>query len=126
MSPYIPSSPTHHCIRNYFTLQPLPVKDQWDCAYQADPDTKVLIYRLSINASLDEPTILKLPVAYRTAIAHNLLGLFEGKLVYYKPIPTITKHVCRIIIPTLLRHTIFNLIYKTPITGYMGEYKTLH
>ena len=37
-----------------------------------DLDTKVLIDRVSINALLDEPTILKLLVAY------NLLGLLEG------------------------------------------------
>ena len=38
--PTIPSSLTHQCISNCFNLQPLPFKDQWNCAYQADPDTK--------------------------------------------------------------------------------------
>ena len=50
---------------------------------------------LSINAPLDKSVILKLPAACRTTISRNLLGLFEGRLVYYEPIPTVTKHICR-------------------------------
>ena len=123
--PAIPSYLTHQCISNCFTLQPLPAQDQWDCAYQADPDTKVSIYR-SINTSLDEPTIFKLSVAYRTVIVRNLLGILEGRFVYYEPIPTITNYICRIILPTSLRHTIFNLIHTPPVAGHMGEYKTLY
>ena len=46
---------------------------------------------LSINDPLDEPTIINLPAAYCTAISRNLLGLLEGRLVYYEPIPAITK-----------------------------------
>ena len=66
----------------------------------------MLIYRFSIKAPLDEPTILKLPATYRTAIDRNLLGLVKGGLMYYEPFTTITKHICRIIVPTSLRHTI--------------------
>ena len=80
--------------------------DQWDCAYQTDPDTKMLIERLSIKSPLDERTILKLPVACRTPITRGLLGLVEDRLVYYELIPTVTKHICRIIVPTSLCPTI--------------------
>ena len=68
----------------------------------------MLIERLSIKSPLDERTILKLPVACRTPITRGLLGLVEDRLVYYELIPTVTKHICRIIVPTSLRHTIFN------------------
>ena len=66
----------------------------------------MLIYRFSIKAPLDESTILKLPVTYRTAIDRNLLGLVKGGHMYYEPFTTITKHICRTIVPTSLRHTI--------------------
>ena len=56
----------------FLILQSLPVQDKWDCAYQTDPDTKVLIDRLSMNAPLHESTILKIPADYRTSIARNL------------------------------------------------------
>ena len=115
--------PTHQCISNCFTLQPLPVKDQWDCAYQSDPDTKVLIDRLSINISLNEPTILKFPAAYCTTIACNLLGLIEGRPIYYEPLHTITKHISRIVVLKPFRHIIFNLMHTTSVAGHMGEYK---
>ena len=86
----------------------------------------MLVERLSINAPLDDPTILKFSEAYRTTITRNLLGLLESSIVYYEPILTVTKHICRIIIPTSLRLTIFNLMHATPIFGHMGEYKTLY
>ena len=86
----------------------------------------MLICRLSINALLDEPTILKLPVVYRTVIDRSLLGLLEGRLVYYELFPTVTKYIYRIIVSTSLRHTIFNLIHATPVAGYIGEYKILY
>ena len=34
--------------------------------------------------------------------------------------------MCRIVIPQPLRHAMFNLIHTSPISGYMGEYKTLY
>ena len=36
--------------------------------------------RLSINATLDEPTILKIPAVYRTTIARNFLRLLQGRM----------------------------------------------
>ena len=69
-------------------------------AYHDDPDTRVLIDRLSINSPLDQPTILQLPAAYRTAIARNLLGLLEGRLAYYDPAPTVSKQIFSYCRPT--------------------------
>ena len=85
-----------------------------------------MIERLSINAPLDEPTTLKISVAYRNDIARNPLSLLEGRLVYYEPIPAVTTYMCRIIVLISLRRVIFNLMHATPITGHMGEYKTLY
>ena len=110
----------------FLILQSLPVKDKWECAYQTDPDTKVLIDRLSINAPLHESTILKISADYRTSIARNLLRLLEGRFLYYERIPTDTKHICRIIVPTSLCHTLFNLMHATPATGHKEEYKILY
>ena len=78
--------------------------------------------RLSDSTPLDKPTILHLPAAYRTAIARNLLGLLEGRLVYYEPIVTFTNHICRIVVPTSLCPIIFNLVHATPVARRMGEY----
>ena len=86
----------------------------------------MLIDRLSINVPLEEPIILQLPASYCTAITHNLIGLLEGRLVYYEPVPTVTNHICRIIVPLSLRCTIFTLMYVTPVSERMGEYKILY
>ena len=95
-------------------------------AYNNDPHTKVLLDRLPDSASLDKPTILHLPVPYLTAIARNLLGLLEGRIVYYEPIVPFTNHICRIVVPTFLCPIIFNLVHATPVAGRMGEYYTLY
>ena len=114
------------CISHCFILQPLPTSNQWTRTCDNDPHTKVLIDRLLASDPLDRQTILHLPSSYCTAIARNLLGLLEGRLVYYKPITTVTNNICRIVVPTFLRRLIFNLIYATPVAGRMGEYKTLY
>ena len=114
------------CISHCFTLQPLPATDQWTCAYNNDPHTKVLLDRLSISTPLDKPTILHLPTAYRTAIVRDFLGILEGRLVYYEKVATVTNHICRIVVPISLRRIIFNMMHATPIIRHMGEYKTLY
>lgn len=86
----------------------------------------MLIDYLSINDPLDKPIILDLPVAYFNAISRNIVGFLKGRYVYYAPIPTVVKHICRIVVPTLLHHAIFNLTHAKPLAGHMGEYKTLY
>jgi len=114
------------CVSHCFTLQPMPAITRWKKTYHDDPDTRVLIDRVSINSPLDQPTILQLSAAYRSAIARNLLGLLEGRLVYYDPAPTVSNHICRIVVPLYLHRTIFTMMHATPVAGHMGEYKTLH
>ena len=75
---------------------------------------------------LNEPTILQLLVAYRSAIARNVFELLEGRLVYYDPVPTVTNHTCRIVVPLSFCRTIFTLMHATHVARYIGEYKTLH
>ena len=125
--PIIPfSRVSTQCISHCFTLQPLLASNQWARAYNDDLHTKVLIDCLYISTPLDKEKNLHLPAAYRTDIARNLLGLLEGRLVYYEPIATTTNHICRIVVPTSLRRIIFNRMHATTIAGHMGEYKTLY
>ena len=114
------------CVSPFFTLQPMPATTHWKKAYYNDPHTRVLIDHLSINSPLHIPTILQFPATYRSAIARNLIGLLEGRLVYYDPETTVTNHMYRIVVPFSLRRTIFSLIHATPVAGYMGECKTLY
>ena len=86
----------------------------------------MLINRLSINSPLDQPTVLQLSAAYRSVITRNLLGLLEGHLVYYDPIPTVSNHIFRMVVPLSLCRKIFTLRHATPVAGHMGEYKTLY
>ena len=62
----------------------------------------------------------------RTTIARNLLGILEGRLVYYEKVAIVTNYIYRIVVPISLLRIIFNLMHATPITKHMGEYKTLY
>ena len=126
----IPSAHHTKCISintqyiiHRFTLQPLLATNQWTRAYNNEPHTKVLLGRLSISAPLDKPTILHLPVVYRTTIARNILGILEGWLIYYELISIVTNHICRIVVSTSLRRITFHLLHVTHVAGDMGEYK---
>ena len=90
-------------ISNCFTLQPLPARHNWDEAYQQDAKTKTFLDHLSINTPLDQSTIRSLPIAYRTDIAQNQIGLLSGRLVYYNQISFAHKYICPIIVPLFLR-----------------------
>ena len=101
-------------------------KNNWDTAYQQDPETKLLLDHLSVNAPFGQKTIVNLSAAYRTAIARNQIAFLGGRLVYYEAISVTIKYICRIIVPSSLRHNFFNLMHTTPVAGHMGEYKTLY
>ena len=62
----------------------------------------MLIDRLSINTTMNEPATLQLPAAYRTVITRKILGLFEGRVDYYEHIPSVTKYMCRIVVSVSL------------------------
>ena len=113
--PIIPSYHTNQCISNCVTHQPLPVKDQWNCVYQTDPDAKVFMDRLYFNIPLDEQTILKLQVGNRTIIPYNLL--LEGRCVYYGPILDITKYICRMLFQYYAIHVAGNMGNTKPFIG---------
>ena len=54
------------------------------------------------------------------------MGLLEGRLVNYVHIHIVTKNVCHIVIPTSLRHAIFNLMHDSHVAEYMSEYKIVY
>ena len=83
----------------------------------------MLVDLFSVNAPLDELTILKLPTSYHTTIACNLLGLLKSRLVQYAPISTVTKYICRIIVSTPFRHTIFNFMHAHLLLDTWGNEK---
>ena len=87
---------------------------------------KLFLDHLSNNAPLDQSTIRTLLAAYRTAIAWNQIGLLSGRLVYYEQIYFAHKHICRIVVPLLLRRKKIVLMHASPVAGHIGEYNTLY
>lgn len=111
-------------ILSIFNLYRLPTSGK--DPIRRDPHTKVFLDRFTISDPIDEPTMLQLPASYCATIALNLLGLLEGRLIYYARIPTFTKYICRFGVSVSLRRTTFNLMYSSPIAEHMGEYKVLY
>ena len=84
----------------------MPNKSNWDTAYQQDPEVKLLLDHLSVNAPFGQTTIVNLSAAYHTAIARNQIAFLGGRLVYYEAISFANKHICCIIVPPSLRHVL--------------------
>ena len=65
--------------------------------------------------------INKLAVAYRHAIANNLLCIVNDRLVYIEPVTVSTNHICRIIVLLSFRRIIFITLHTSPATGHVWE-----
>ena len=125
-SPTTPPPPHLQCISNCFTFKTLPAKHNWEEVYQQDSETKLFLYHLPINASLDQSTIRRILAAYRTAISRNQIELLSGRLVYYEQISFANKRIYRIVVPLSLCRNFFILMHASHVTGHMDKYKTLY
>ena len=85
----------------------------------------ILVHRLSLNTLLNDSITLKLLATFCTNTVHSLSELIELNLIYYEPIPTSVKYMCRIVASLSLRHIIFTLKNATLVGEYMSEYKTV-
>ena len=70
--------------------------------------------------------ISSFPSEYHSTATNNILGIVEGRLAFYEPVPTTINQICRIVVPISLRQTIFSLLYTSLAAGYMEEYKILY
>ena len=66
------------------------------------------------------------PAQYRRAVATNLLGMVEGRLIFFEQVVTTANQICRIVVPISPRRIVFSLLHASPAAGHMGEYKTLY
>ena len=104
----------------------MPSPDTWSKAYNDDADTKFLIQHLQSKVSTKSITSLPLNKAYHQHLSENHISYENGRLILTKPIPTTTKSIKLIIVPTSLRRLIFDHYHGGPTGGHMGEYKTLY
>ena len=107
------------------SFNPCLFRDQRNTVYQADPETKVLLYILYLNTPLDKLHIFSLLVVYDTAIIQNILDVLKIMLVYFEPMPTVAKYCC-IIVPYSLHHSIiiscmYHLLQNTNSSNLSGR-----
>ena len=68
----------------------------------------------------------KVNKAYRIQLQNKRTQIVNEKLILFKPILANDRHVMLIIVPNLLRRTIFIHYHAGPSGGHMGEYETLY
>jgi hypothetical protein len=123
------NSPAEFVTRSLVTTsaaRPIPTSLDWTSAYNQDPDTKLLLARLSAPSPFTKADFSALNSAYRDYIRQDRLSLFEGKLVVFQPVQNNKELLMLIIVPLSLRRDIFSAYHASPSTGHMGIYKTLH
>ena len=74
----------------------------------------------------EKDMISSFPSQYRSVVAHNIVGIVEGRLICYEQAPTTIEQIFNIVVPISLRHTIFYLLHASPVVGRMDEYQTLY
>ena len=47
------------------------------------------------------------PAQYRIAVTNNVFDIIEGRLVFYKPVPTTSDQICHIVVHISLGHVNF-------------------
>ena len=124
------NSPTEFVTRSLVSTtsssRPIPTQLDWLSAYRDDPDTTLLLDRLSSNTPISKHDLLSIHSAYRDYIRQDRLSLLDGKLVVFQPVQNNQELLMLIIVPLSLRRDIFSAYHASPSTGHMGIYKTLH
>jgi hypothetical protein len=124
------NSPTEFVTRSLVNTtsaaRPVPTRFDWTSAYSQDPDTKLLLDRLSSSSPFTKVDISALSPAYRDYVRQDRLSLLDGKLVVFQPVQNNKEMLMLIIVPLSLRRDIFSAYHASPSTGHMGIYKTLH
>ena len=85
----------------------------------------MLVNLLSLDILLNDLITLKLLATFRTNTVNSLSELIELNLIYYEPIPTSVKDMCRIVASLSLRHIILTLKYATLDGEQMSKYEAV-
>ena len=109
-----------------FPLHAIPSLLSWKEVYASDKEKSLLLYRFHYQHSFVQNAFSSFPAQYRHAVANNSLGIVESRLVFFEKFSTTDNQICRIVVPISLRRIIFSLLYASPTTEHMGEYKALY
>jgi hypothetical protein len=117
---------TRSLVNTVSDSRPFPTRFDWTSACAQDPDTKLLLDRLSSSSPFSKLDLSALNSAYRDYIRQDRLSLLDGKLVVFQPVQNNKELLMLIIVPLSLCRDIFSAYHASPSTGHMGIYKTLH
>ena len=93
----------------------------WKEAYASDKKTTLLLHILLHHQPFANNALSSFSTKYRRAVASNLLGMVEGRLVFFEKVATTTNQKFRIVVPISLRRIIFSLLHVSPAAGHMWE-----
>ena len=106
----------------------LPTSNDWLASYRDDPDTSKLLDHLSqpqpgpwTPAFLD--TVDR---AYHAYLSANALTFDHPYLRVHQSLDPDSHSIALIVVPTPLRHLLFDAFHASPTAAHFGRYKTLH
>jgi hypothetical protein len=106
--------------------RPVPTPTDWTAAYQADPDTKLILQSLFLKTSGNKNVLASIAPGYKEFLRESRISVVEGKLVVFQAVQNNTEFLMLIVVPSGLRRDVFSAYHASPSTGHMGIYKTLH
>ena len=83
---------SHNKFISYcFHLQSIPSSLTWKEVYVADKEKALIFHHFLHHQPLRKNTLSYFPAQYRSTVDNNTLGIIEGRLVFYEPVPTTIK-----------------------------------
>ena len=107
--------------------RPVPSNETWMSAMLSDPDTAIMLNKLSIDALYvwPEKEIQQLSAVYRPLLRDGCISFTRQRLIVTQPISPYQDSLVLIIVPTSLRREIFSAYHGSPTSGHFGTFKTL-
>lgn len=110
--------------------KPIPTTDEWESAYNEDPETKLMLSRLRSDDSTpyvwSKKELLEVDAQFRDHLRTGSTAISSGRLVLYITLSNENRRLMLIVVPRSLRRDIFSAYHASPSAGHMGPYKTLH
>ena len=107
--------------------RPIPSDKTWMSSMLADPDTTIMLEKLSTDPLYlwPEKDIQQVSAVYRPLLRTGCISFSRQRLIVTQPISPYQDSLILIIVPVSLRRDIFSAYHGSPTSGHFGTFKTL-
>lgn len=103
----------------------LPDAAKWKSAYQADPQTRLIMELIANPGRIKNDTLKSIHASFRMPLRQSLLVVEDDMLIYREPLGDGSDSFCRLrVVPQPLQHILFVAFHANPIGGHLNAART--